>query len=295
MILSYLFMSLHVSVLRSSIRGWHVDYGRWFGIYFCFKEATWWAISDVRSGSYELFLRDWGSTLSKRILSLSLNTWSHWLFRHQWYSNGYHGYGSTPAALTHRWHTSWGCLSISAYCGQSCLSYCHQIRYCSCCPYFELVCECSYLRSFWIFTSCAEILQGNLIQRLFYARDSPLQLYSYSDCTWDTDRTDRCSITGYCILLGSSFLAWKSLKQVAYLSLVHRQNFEHWLLLLADFGISYDAPPHLFSVIIQEPYKMLMILWSMDLQSILELTPPLLGLIIIRKPLLYSMCPLSCS
>uniref|UniRef100_A0A0A8YMA5 Uncharacterized protein n=1 Tax=Arundo donax TaxID=35708 RepID=A0A0A8YMA5_ARUDO len=50
---------------------------------------------------------------------------------------------------------------------------------------------------------------------MFYARDSPLQLLAYSDSTWASDPTDQRSVTGYCILLGSSPLAWKSKKQAA--------------------------------------------------------------------------------
>jgi hypothetical protein len=56
-------------------------------------------------------------------------------------------------------------------------------------------------------------LRGTSSQCLFYARDSPLQLHAYSDSTWASDPTDRRSITGYCILLGSSPLAWKLKKQ----------------------------------------------------------------------------------
>ena len=57
-------------------------------------------------------------------------------------------------------------------------------------------------------------LRGTSSQCLFYAHDSPLQLHAYSDSIWASDPTDRRSITGYCILLGSSPLAWKSKKQV---------------------------------------------------------------------------------
>jgi hypothetical protein len=58
-------------------------------------------------------------------------------------------------------------------------------------------------------------LRGTSSHCLFYAHDSPLQLHAYSDSTWASDPTDRCSITRYCILLGSSPLAWKSKKQAA--------------------------------------------------------------------------------
>jgi len=94
-------------------------------------------------------------------------------------------------------------------------------------------------------------LRGTSSHSLFYAHDSPLQLHAYSDSTWASDPTDRCSITGYCILLGSSPIAWKSKKQAA----VSRSSAEAelralatttaeivWLRwLLTDFGISCDA------------------------------------------------------
>ncbi|WVZ88734.1 hypothetical protein U9M48_035218 [Paspalum notatum var. saurae] len=51
--------------------------------------------------------------------------------------------------------------------------------------------------------------------RLFYGRDGPLQLHAYSDSTWASDPSDRRSIMGYCVFLGSSPIAWKSKKQAA--------------------------------------------------------------------------------
>ena len=95
-------------------------------------------------------------------------------------------------------------------------------------------------------------LRGTSSRCLFYASDSPLQLHAYSDATWASNPADRRSVTGYCILLGSSPLAWKSKKQAA----VSRSSTEAelralatttseivWLRwLLADFGISCDAP-----------------------------------------------------
>ncbi|KAG8070668.1 hypothetical protein GUJ93_ZPchr0006g41339 [Zizania palustris] len=56
-------------------------------------------------------------------------------------------------------------------------------------------------------------LQGASSQCLFYASDSPLQLHANSDSTWASDLIDHHSITGYCILLGSSPRTWKSKKQ----------------------------------------------------------------------------------
>ena len=95
-------------------------------------------------------------------------------------------------------------------------------------------------------------LRGTASRCLFYARDSPLELHAYSDSTWASDPSDRRSVTSYCIFLGSSPLTWKSKKHAA----VSRPSTEAelralatttseivWLRwLLADFGISCDAP-----------------------------------------------------
>ncbi|WVZ70805.1 hypothetical protein U9M48_019442 [Paspalum notatum var. saurae] len=94
-------------------------------------------------------------------------------------------------------------------------------------------------------------LRGIASQCLFYARESPLQLHAYPDSTWASDPTDRRSITGYCVLLGSSPIAWKSKKQAS----VSRSSTEAELRalatttseiirlrwLLADLGVSGDG------------------------------------------------------
>jgi hypothetical protein len=95
-------------------------------------------------------------------------------------------------------------------------------------------------------------LQGIASRRLFYAKSSKLELHAYSDATWASDRVDRRSITGYCIFLGSSPIAWKSKRQ----SVVSRSSAEaelralvittaeiiwlHWLLV--DFGVMCTDP-----------------------------------------------------
>jgi hypothetical protein len=90
---------------------------------------------------------------------------------------------------------------------------------------------------------------------LFYANSSQLQLHAYSDSTWASDPTDRKSVTGYCIFLGTSPIAWKSKKQTA----VSRSSAEAelralstttaeivWLRwLLADLGVSCHTPTSL--------------------------------------------------
>jgi len=113
-------------------------------------------------------------------------------------------------------------------------------------------------------------LRGTSSQRLFYARDSPRHLHTYSDSTWASDLTDHHSVTGYCILLGLSPLAWMSKKQAAVswsstkveLRAVATTTSEIvWLRwLLANLVLFLVMPPHFFSVIIQEPYKLPMIM-----------------------------------
>ena len=93
---------------------------------------------------------------------------------------------------------------------------------------------------------------GTTSRRLFYANSSLLQLHAYSDSTWASDPVDRRSVTGYCIFLGTSLIAWKSKEQTA----VSRSSAEAelralstttseivWLRwLLADLGVSCHTP-----------------------------------------------------
>ncbi|XP_044428537.1 uncharacterized mitochondrial protein AtMg00810-like, partial [Triticum aestivum] len=98
-------------------------------------------------------------------------------------------------------------------------------------------------------------LRGTSSRQLFYASSNQLQLHAYSDSTWASDPVDRHSVTGYCLFLGTSLIAWKSKKQTA----VSRSSAEAelraiatttseivWLRwLLADLGVSCDAPTSL--------------------------------------------------
>ncbi|XP_071683132.1 uncharacterized mitochondrial protein AtMg00810-like [Lolium perenne] len=100
-------------------------------------------------------------------------------------------------------------------------------------------------------------LRGTISRRLFFPRSSSLQLQTYSDATWASDPEDRKSLSAYCVFLGGSLIAWKTKKQVA----VSRSSVEAelramalltaevtWLRwLLADFGVSADAPTPLLS------------------------------------------------
>jgi hypothetical protein len=47
---------------------------------------------------------------------------------------------------------------------------------------------------------------------LFFPRSSSLQLQAYSDATWTSDHSDRCSLSAYCVFFGSSLIAWKTKK-----------------------------------------------------------------------------------
>ncbi|XP_065636606.1 uncharacterized mitochondrial protein AtMg00810-like [Quercus suber] len=56
-------------------------------------------------------------------------------------------------------------------------------------------------------------LKGTLFHGLFYSAQSPLVLRAFSDADWAGDPTDQRSTTGYCFLLGSSLISWRSKKQ----------------------------------------------------------------------------------
>ena len=55
-------------------------------------------------------------------------------------------------------------------------------------------------------------LKGTLFHDLFYSAQSLLVLRTFSDADWTEDSTDRKSTTGYCFLLGSSLISWRSKK-----------------------------------------------------------------------------------
>ena len=73
-------------------------------------------------------------------------------------------------------------------------------------------------------------LKGTLFHGLFYSTQSPLVLRVFSDADWVGDPTNRKSTTGYCFLLGSSLISWRSKKQTH----VARSNTEAEYRALAD-------------------------------------------------------------
>ena len=76
-------------------------------------------------------------------------------------------------------------------------------------------------------------------------------LHAFSDADWVRDPTDRRSTTGYCFLLGSSLISWRSKKQifvarssteVKYRALVDTTSELLWLRwLLKDLGVSTSS------------------------------------------------------
>ena len=56
-------------------------------------------------------------------------------------------------------------------------------------------------------------LKDTLFHDLFYSAQSPLVLHAFSDVDWAGDPVDRRSTTGYCFLLGTSLISWRSKKQ----------------------------------------------------------------------------------
>ncbi|WVZ89925.1 hypothetical protein U9M48_036270, partial [Paspalum notatum var. saurae] len=105
-----------------------------------------------------------------------------------------------------------------------------------------------------LFALCIAVLaRDNDSVSILYGLDSPLQLHAYSDSTWASDPLDRRSITGYCILLGYSYIAWMSKKQTTVsrsstkaelraLATVSAPRSSVFIACYSDFGISCDSP-----------------------------------------------------
>ena len=101
-----------------------------------------------------------------------------------------------------------------------------------------------------------QYLKGTLFHSLFYSTQSPLVLYAFSNANWAKDPTDRKSTTGYCFLLGSSWISQRSKKQTfvarsstktEYRALADTTSELLWLRwLLKDLGVSTSSATPLY-------------------------------------------------
>ena len=132
-------------------------------------------------------------------------------------------------------------------------------------------------------------LKGTLFHGLFYSAQSPLVLRAFSDADWAGDPTDRRSTTGYCFLLGSSLISWRSKKQTfvarssteaEYRALADTTSELLWLRwLLKDLGVSTSSATPLYC----------------DNQSVIHIALNTSRLIVILSVIILSMVLLSFS
>ena len=94
-------------------------------------------------------------------------------------------------------------------------------------------------------------LKGTIFDDLHFSSHSSLTLQAYLDTDCAGDPTDRRFTTGYCFLLGDSFISWRSKKQTVvarssteteYRALIVTTTKLIWLhWLLQDLGVDYST------------------------------------------------------
>ena len=99
-------------------------------------------------------------------------------------------------------------------------------------------------------------LKGILFHGIFYSAQSPLVLHAFSDADWAGDPTNCRSTTGYCFLLDSSLISWRSKKQTfvarssteaEYRALADTTSELLWLRwFLKDLGVSTSSATPLY-------------------------------------------------
>lgn len=63
----------------------------------------------------------------------------------------------------------------------------------------------------WVVVLCIlHYLRGTQFQSLLFSSTSSLALHAYSDADWVGDPINHQYTTGFCIVLGDSFISWKS-------------------------------------------------------------------------------------
>ncbi|CAM8914356.1 unnamed protein product [Rhodiola kirilowii] len=95
-------------------------------------------------------------------------------------------------------------------------------------------------------------LKGSPAQSVFYPSNQALQLSTFCDADWGSCPLTKRSVSGYCVLLGSSLISWKTKKraivsrssaQAEYRAMAHASCEVSWLTrLLADLQI--QVPTH---------------------------------------------------
>ncbi|RVW97878.1 Retrovirus-related Pol polyprotein from transposon RE1 [Vitis vinifera] len=99
-------------------------------------------------------------------------------------------------------------------------------------------------------------IKGSPGQGLFLPSENNLTLSAFCDSDWGGCRMSRCSVSGYCVFLGSSLISWKSKKQTnvsrssaeaEYRAMANTCLELTWLrYILKDLKVELDKPAPLF-------------------------------------------------